>query len=609
MADKRANKIKKTKCWEVFKCNKNECPAYKGKDLRCWLFSGTHCRDEIQGKFLEKIELCLSCEVFKDNMDVTAMKDTLKVLDKQLKEYSKTINERDKELAVIGMELALGLSEVFEALRKIASGDPSIRVSEHSKIELISKLKHMVNVTAEEIGEIVDQSHEIAIGVAEHFDVLHKVSRGELKAKVSGESKVELLESLKKVTNKMIRSIARAINERKQAETALQKAHDGLERRVQERTAKLTETNIKLKRENIERKRSDKALLESEKKYKTLTENSLTGIFIHKNGKFVFVNDRFAKIHGYKPEELLGKNHLILAHPDDRKSMREIALKRLNGKTVPQRYEARRLRKDGEIIWCEMMANKIQYQGTPAIMGNVINITKRKLADEAIKKSEKQLRNLTAYLQKIAEIERTNISREIHDELGQTLTVLKLEASWLKRKAYDNKEAMLNKRIEAILKLTDNTISTVKKISSDLRPSILDDLGLAAANEWQAEDFERHTGIRCSITISPENISLDRDRNTAIFRIFQETLTNIARHAKASKVTVSLKKKNGFVELKIRDNGRGITDEELNHPKSLGLMGMRERAKIFGGDFIIKGVRGKGTKVTVTIPIQTKEEL
>ena len=134
----------------------------------------------------------------------------------------------------------------------------------------------------------------------------------------------------------------------------------------------------------------------------------------------------------------------------------------------------------------------------------------------------------------------------------------------------------------------------------------MDDLGLAAANEWQAEDFERHTGIRCNITISPENISLDRDRNTAIFRIFQETLTNIARHAKASKVTVSLKKKNGFVELKIRDNGRGITDEELNHPKSFGLMGMRERAKIFGGDFIIKGVRGKGTKVSVTIPIQTK---
>jgi PAS domain S-box-containing protein len=607
MAYRIANKIKKKKCWEVFKCNKNTCPAYKKKDLRCWLFSGTHCRDEIQGKFLEKIELCLSCEVFKDNMDVTAMEDTLKVLDKQLKEYSKTINERDKELEVLGMELALGLSEVFEALQKIASGDPSIRISENSKIELISQLKHIVNVTAEEIGEIVDQSHEIAIGVAEHFDVLQKVSRGDLKAKVSGETKVELLESLKKVTNKMIRSITRAINERKQAETALQKAHDGLERRVQERTVKLTEANIKLKRENIERKRADKALLESEKKYKTLTENSLTGIFIHKNGKFVFVNERFAKIHGYKPEELLGKNHLMLAHLDDRKIMREIASKRLNGTTVPQRYEARRLKKNGEIIWCEMMATKIQYQGTPAIMGNVIDITKRKLADEAIKKSEKQLRNLTAYLQKIAEIERTNISREIHDELGQTLTVLKLEASWLKKKAYDNEETF--ERIEAILELIDNTIRTVKKISSNLRPSILDDLGLAAANEWQAEDFERHTGIRCNITISPENISLDKDRNTAIFRIFQETLTNIARHAKASKVTVSLKKKNGFIELKVKDNGRGITNEELNHPKSLGLMGMRERAKIFGGDFIIKGIRGKGTKVTVTIPIQTKEQL
>jgi PAS domain S-box-containing protein len=593
--------MKKMKCWEVFHCNKKKCPVFSSKDLRCWLYSGTQCREEIQGKFLEKIELCLDCEIFRNNMDISSMEASLKLVNSQIKEFTKTIGERDRELEVIGMELALGLSEVFEALRKIASGDPAVRVSEKSKIELIRKLKHMVNLTAEEIGEIVDQSHEIAIGLAEHFDILHRVSRGDMKARVSAGSKMELLKSLRKVTNKMIGSIDKEINERKRAERALQKAHVGLEQRIQERTAKLTETNIKLKKENIERRKADEALLESERKYKTLTENSLTGIFIHQNGKFVFVNERFAKIHGYKPEELIGKKHLILIHPDDREIMKEVASKRLKGKSVPQRYESRRVRKDGKIIWCEMMVNRIKYRGTPAIMGNIVNITKRKLADEAIKKSEEQLRNLTSYLQRMTEIERTNIAREIHDELGQTLTVLKIEMSWLKKKLPGDQESKIE-RIEGMLKLVDRTIKTVKKISSNLRPGLLDDLGLAAAIEWQAEEFERRTGIQCIKKISPKEIFIDRDRDTALFRIFQETLTNVARHAKATRVNVRVREHNAFIELRVQDNGRGITTEELTDPGSLGLIGIQERAKIFGGDSTFKGLPGEGTTVTVRIP-------
>ena len=282
-------------------------------------------------------------------------------------------------------------------------------------------------------------------------------------------------------------------------------------------------------------------------------------------------------------------------------------MKRLKGKSVPQQYEVRRITKHGKTIWCEMMATLIQYKGKPAIMGNVIDITERKLAEVAIKQSEEQLRNLTTYLQKIGEVERTNIAREIHDELGLGLTVLKIDLSWLRKRLPEN-EIPLHEKAETMTQLIDKTIQTVKKISTELRPGLLDDLGLAAAIEWQAEEFQKRTGIQCKITIDPKDVTFDRDRNTAIYRIFQETLTNVARHAQATEVNVSLRQRDGQLELNVRDNGRGITEKELANPKSFGLIGIRERVKIFSGINIIKGVPGKGTTVTVRMPIRDIRE-
>ncbi len=213
--------MKKVKCWEVFNCDEKRCPVYKSKTLNCWLISGTHCHKKIQGKFIEKMEMCLSCRVFNANMSVSAMKQTIEVVNKQFRQFRKLVRKRDKELEDIGLELSLGLSEVLEALNKIASGDPFIRISETSDNELISKLKQVVNITAKEIGAIVDQSHEFAIGLAEHFDVLSRVSRGELNARISEASKDELLSALGRVTNEMIESISREINERKKAEAEI----------------------------------------------------------------------------------------------------------------------------------------------------------------------------------------------------------------------------------------------------------------------------------------------------------------------------------------------------------------------------------------------------
>ena len=197
------------KCWDFFACAVKKCPAYKTGDLKCWLIPGTQCRNEFQGKFLNKIEICVSCKVFRANMDVAAMRETSTVINKQFRQLERIVKARDRELEGIILELALSLSEVFEALKKISAGDPTVRVPEQSKIELIAKLKHMVNVTAENIGEIVDQAHEFAISLAEHFDVLHRVSKGDLNSRVSGGSKVELLESLREVTNETIENISR----------------------------------------------------------------------------------------------------------------------------------------------------------------------------------------------------------------------------------------------------------------------------------------------------------------------------------------------------------------------------------------------------------------
>lgn len=226
----------KVKCWEVLGCNDKECPVYKSKELDCWLVPGTHCHDAIQGKFLEKMEMCLQCEIFKKNVAHSSLEMTLNVVNEQLQEFRKLVDERDRELESISLELALGLSEVFDSLKRISSGDPAVRIKPSSQLELIAKLKAIVNQTAENLADIVHLSHEFAIGLAEHFDVLNRVSKGDLTARVYGTSRVELLDALKRVTNQMIGSVSKEIIERQRAE-----------QRLASHAAELEESNRKLK--------------------------------------------------------------------------------------------------------------------------------------------------------------------------------------------------------------------------------------------------------------------------------------------------------------------------------------------------------------------------
>jgi len=228
-------------------------------------------------------------------------------------------------------------------------------------------------------------------------------------------------------------------------------------------------------------------------------------------------------------------------------------------------------------------------------------------AEEELKKSREELRNLSTYLQSVREEERTRIAREIHDELGQALTALKIDLSWLNNRLPEEQKPLFEK-IESMSKLIDSTIQTVRRISSELRPGILDDLGIAAAIEWQAEEFQSRTGIKCEVTLEPEDIILDKDYSTTIFRICQEAMTNVARHANATRVEVSLKEKSGKLVLEVKDNGKGITEEQIADPKSFGLIGIRERTHFWEGEVIISGIPDKGTTVTVSIPFDKKKE-
>jgi signal transduction histidine kinase len=226
----------------------------------------------------------------------------------------------------------------------------------------------------------------------------------------------------------------------------------------------------------------------------------------------------------------------------------------------------------------------------------------RKKAEEKLRKSHEQLRALSVYLQYVREDERIRISRQVHDELGQALTGLKMDLYWMSTRLPRNVKAVQEK-IKLMSINIDETIQTVRRISTELRPGILDDLGLVAALEWQAHEFQHRTGIQCRVTSGLQEAILDEDLNTAFFRIFQETLTNVIRHANASRVDVHLKRESGSLVLEVRDNGRGISEAEISNTQSIGLLGMRERAALLGGEVTFKGIPDKGTTVRVAIPL------
>jgi two-component system sensor histidine kinase UhpB len=259
------------------------------------------------------------------------------------------------------------------------------------------------------------------------------------------------------------------------------------------------------------------------------------------------------------------------------------------------------LTKSGEERWLDVSTSRLDGRGTPATLGVAIDISERKRQEEQLRNLMGLLHVLAGRLQSVREEEKTRLAREMHDQIGQTLTAIKIDLGRVLREIESCGRPALS-AAHSISKLIDQAILDVRRMATDLRPGVLNAAGLPAALEWSANDFQARTGIKCHVVIQAECIRLEMDRATAVFRIFQEALTNVARHSGASELYVRLCRRHGRTVLEVRDNGVGIPPGVAAGNDALGILGMRERALALGGQFQIVGRRRQGTTVTLSIP-------
>ena len=393
-----------------------------------------------------------------------------------------------------------------------------------------------------------------------------------------------------------------------------------VERQVVRRTEELTT-------EVAERQRVEAALTISELRYRRLFETAKDGILIldGTTGFITDVNPFLVELLGYAPWEIVGK-HLWEIGPFKDIARSKVAFGQLQTKEYV-RYEDLPLQtKSGRPMDVEFVSNVYHVDRKRVIQCNIRDITARKQAEKALELahaelerkvqertgelssvnthlqvSYEQVRRLALRLQSIREDERSGIARELHDELGQALTALKMDLMWVSGKLPVEQE-LVPERIAAMVGLVDRMVETVQQISSTLRPGILDDFGLLEAMRWQGREFQKRTGIACGTHIELEQLELDPDHTTSLFRILQEALTNVARHANATEVTVKLMVPTGQLILEITDNGKGITVAQVNDTASLGLTGIRERALLLKGRVTVTGAVGQGTTVRVEMP-------
>lgn len=351
-----------------------------------------------------------------------------------------------------------------------------------------------------------------------------------------------------------------------------------------------------------EEKRREKRI--TDYKY-ALDQSSIVSVTDEK-GVIKYVNDNFCRISRYTEEELIGKHHRIISsgyHPAW--FFKDMWLTITKGKVW--KGEIRNKAKDGSIYWVYMtIIPFLNEKGEPfEYIALDSDISERKKAEALLDQSYQDIRQLASHLQDVREEERAGIAREIHDELGQQLTGLKMDLSWITKRPLVQDDDELRQKVVTIMNLLDTTIKTVRRIATDLRPSILDDLGLIAAIEWQSQEFSRRSGIATEFSSSMDEFKYAPAIAIGLFRICQESLTNVARHAAASKIRISLEEENKYILLTIRDNGEGFDTRKIGGKKTLGLLGMKERTLMMGGEFRIESLPGKGTTLVVTVPITT----
>jgi PAS domain S-box-containing protein len=353
-------------------------------------------------------------------------------------------------------------------------------------------------------------------------------------------------------------------------------------------------------RDITERKQAEEALWQAQARIESVLKSVADiHILFDRDWRYLYVNEAAVRAIGRPREQILGRT-LWELYPD------------IIGTELDSQYH--RAMDERSLVAFDFHYRTLDtwwenrfYPAPEGLSVFATNITERKLAEEKLRATTEQLRALSARLQSAREEEGTRIAREIHDELGAALSSLRWDLEdvdeAISRSGERSQVEELRKKIAAMVRLTDTTVNTVRRIASELRPSVLDDLGLVEAIKWYARQFESRTGIICHLESTLETTNLNPEQSTAVFRIFQEALTNVLRHAQANRVDVAMKEEAAEFVLTVRDNGRGITEEQSSGPHSLGLLGMRERSHLIAAKISISGSPGEGTVVMVRVPL------
>jgi PAS domain S-box-containing protein len=360
-------------------------------------------------------------------------------------------------------------------------------------------------------------------------------------------------------------------------------------------------------RDISEKKKAEKKLVENERRFRAMIDNNADAILLtDRNLATLYQSPAAEKISGISTIERQANPGINYTHPDDVPLVKAAVETSLRQPGQPIPFQSRLLHAKGHYLWIEgVVTNLLSDSSIRALAFNYRDVTERKKAEARLNESLEEIRQLASHLQDVREEERAAMAREIHDELGQQLTGLKMDMTWVHKKTQDD-EAIQHK-LKGTLELLDTMVKTVRKIATDLRPSILDDLGLLEAMEWQSREFERRSGIPVTFTATAQVIAAPGNIAIALFRIYQESLTNVARHSGATQVVTRLEAQDNRLVLSISDNGKGFDAGQTGHKKTLGLLGMKERSLMMGGNYDITSKPGSGTTVLVSVPYRQEE--
>jgi two-component system, NarL family, sensor histidine kinase UhpB len=352
-----------------------------------------------------------------------------------------------------------------------------------------------------------------------------------------------------------------------------------------------------MSRDITQRLRDQEALRYSEERYRQLFEMESDTVLMldWETGRFMEYNGAALRMYGYTKEEFGTIRHddLSADPPVTRLSIRN------KETTVPLRLHRK---KDGTVFPVEIACSYFEYQGHQVLVAAIRDITERVRSDEHLLELNQKLYALNEHIQTVQELERIAIARDIHDDIGQDITVLKLDVEWILCRIPDAGPEV-SERLREMRQSVDQLTCKVQRIAADLRPPLLDQMGLVAAVEWQVAEFGKRSGLECFMMLNEDIDPLEEQLATTVMRIVQEALTNIARHTGATEVSVSLCKKDGNLVLEISDNGCGITPEQVSSPKAYGMIGMQERARICRGTLVVGGESGSGTILQLTVPL------